>query len=154
LVELLLGYLKLIWLIAFGLRLLRHHLSKSAFGASPRHRYGRAFISTPMPTIPSRINTSNPITIQPCNASRRGPVIFTSFEDGAGPKGLSCGANKKGPELAPGPLLGLFSNYPFVTTGGGALPLPTPVPQPAMLRRASTAAVARASFFMKLPRLS
>jgi hypothetical protein len=31
---------------------------------------------------------------------------------------------------------GLFQqNYPFVTTGGGALPLPTPVPQPAMLTR-------------------
>jgi hypothetical protein len=42
----------------------------------------------------------------------------------------------------------LYSSYPFVTTGGGALPLPV-LAQPAMLRRASTAAVARASFFMK-----
>ena len=39
-------------------------------------------------------------------------------------------------------------NYPFVTTGGGALPLPV-LAQPAMLKRARTAAVARASFFMK-----
>ena len=31
-------------------------------------------------TIPSRINTSSPITIQPCNASRRGPVTFSSLE--------------------------------------------------------------------------
>jgi hypothetical protein len=29
--------------------------------------------------------------------------------------------------------------------------LPTPVPQPAMLRRASTAAIARATFFMNSP---
>jgi hypothetical protein len=41
-------------------------------------------------------------------------------------------------------------SYPFVTTGGGggALPLPTWA-LAATLRRASTAAVARASFFMK-----
>ncbi len=43
-----------------------------------------------------------------------------------------------------------IATYPLVTTGGGALPLPT-CAQPAMLRRANTAAVARASFFMKLP---
>ena len=41
-----------------------------------------------------------------------------------------------------------IATYPLVTTGGGALPLPTSA-QPAMLRRANTAAVARASFFMK-----
>jgi len=41
-----------------------------------------------------------------------------------------------------------MDDYPFVTTGGGALPLPV-LAQPAMLRRASTAAVAIASFFMK-----
>src|SRR6516225_12033461 len=40
-----------------------------------RHRYGSSFISAPMPTIPSMINTSRPITIQPCNA-----VMFSSFE--------------------------------------------------------------------------
>jgi len=67
-------------LAAGCLRLFRHHLSESTLGASPRHRYGRNFISKPMPTIPSRINTSSPITIQPCNASRRGPVTFSSFE--------------------------------------------------------------------------
>jgi len=39
---------------------------------------------------------------------------------------------------------------PLVTTGGGALPLPTYCAQPAMLRRASTAAVNRATFFMKV----
>jgi hypothetical protein len=39
-------------------------------------------------------------------------------------------------------------NYPFVTTGGGALPLPV-LAQPTMLRRARTAAVASASCFMK-----
>ena len=39
-----------------------------------RHRYGRTCISAPMPTIPSMINTSSPITIQPCNA-----VMFSSF---------------------------------------------------------------------------
>ena len=43
------------------------------------------------------------------------------------------------------------ATYPLVTTGGGALPLPTPVPQPATLRRASTAAVAKAIFFMGSP---
>jgi hypothetical protein len=31
------------------------------------------------------------------------------------------------------------------------LPLPTPVPQPATLRRASTAAIAKAIFFMGSP---
>ena len=67
-------------LAAGCLRLFRHHLSESTLGASPRHRYGRNFISKPMPTIPSRINTSSPITIQPCNASRRGPVTSSSFE--------------------------------------------------------------------------
>ena len=53
----------------------------------------------------------------------------------------------------PGPFLRqcrYAATYPFVTTGGGALPLPT-LAQPAMLRRASTAAVASASFFMKNP---
>jgi hypothetical protein len=40
--------------------------------------------------------------------------------------------------------------YPLVTTGGGALPLPTYCAQPAMLRRANIAAVARASFFIEL----
>jgi hypothetical protein len=43
------------------------------------------------------------------------------------------------------------ATYPLVTTGGGALPLPTPVPQPATLRRASTAAIAKAIFFMGSP---
>jgi hypothetical protein len=43
------------------------------------------------------------------------------------------------------------TTYPLVTTGGGALPLPTPVPQPATLRRASTAAIAKAIFFMGSP---
>jgi len=43
------------------------------------------------------------------------------------------------------------ATYPLVTTGGGALPLPTYVPQPATLRRASTAAIAKASFFMGSP---
>ena len=40
--------------------------------------------------------------------------------------------------------------YPLVTTGGGALPLPTYCAQPAMLRRANIAAVARASIFIEL----
>jgi hypothetical protein len=39
------------------------------------------------------------------------------------------------------------TTYPLVTTGGGALPLPT-CAQPAMLRRASTAAIATESFFI------
>jgi hypothetical protein len=43
------------------------------------------------------------------------------------------------------------ATYPLVTTGGGALPLPTPVPQPATLRRASVAAIAKAIFFMGSP---
>ena len=47
------------------------HLISSA---EVRHRYGRAFISAPKPTIPSMINTSSPITIQPCNA-----VMFSSL---------------------------------------------------------------------------
>jgi hypothetical protein len=42
--------------------------------AEVRHRYGRSCISAPKPTIPSVINTSSPITIQPCNA-----VMFSSF---------------------------------------------------------------------------
>jgi hypothetical protein len=46
----------------------------------------------------------------------------------------------------------MVAAYPFVTTGGGALPLPV-LAQPAMLSRASTAAVASASFFMKKPSL-
>jgi hypothetical protein len=46
------------------------------------------------------------------------------------------------------PMLG--QHYPLVTTGGGALPLPTYCAQPAMLRRANIAAVARASFFIEL----
>jgi len=40
--------------------------------------------------------------------------------------------------------------YPLVTTGGGALPLPTYCAQPTTLRRANIAAVARASFFIEL----
>jgi hypothetical protein len=48
-----------------------------------------------------------------------------------------------------GPLPTPFGNYPLVTTGGGALPLPTYCAQPAMLRRANIAAVASASFFME-----
>jgi hypothetical protein len=43
-----------------ALGLLRHHLSEAALGESVRHRYGRSFISTPMPTIPSMINISSP----------------------------------------------------------------------------------------------
>ena len=39
------------------------------------------------------------------------------------------------------------ATYPFVTTGGGALPLPT-CAQPVMLRSASTAAIATVSFFI------
>src|SRR5262249_13691780 len=39
---------------------------------------------------------------------------------------------------------------PLVTTGGGALPLPT-FAQPAMLRSASTAAVASTIFFISAP---
>jgi hypothetical protein len=58
-----------------ALGLLRHHLAGSALGESVRHRYGRSCISAPKPTIPSMINTSSPITIQPCNA-----VMFSSFE--------------------------------------------------------------------------
>ena len=41
-------------------------------------------------------------------------------------------------------------SQPLVTTGGGALPLPTYCAQPAMLRRASIVAVNRATFFMKV----
>jgi hypothetical protein len=55
--------------------------------------------------------------------------------------------------LTPGPSQYLYSNYPLVTTGGGALPLPT-CAQPAMLRRANTAAVASANFFIESPPLS
>ena len=41
--------------------------------------------------------------------------------------------------------------YPLVITGGGALPLPISYcAQPAMLKRASTAAIARASFFIEV----
>jgi hypothetical protein len=36
-----------------------------------------------------------------------------------------------------------------VTTGGGALPLPTYCAQPATLRRANTAAITSESFFME-----
>src|SRR5215469_10524549 len=51
--------------------------------AEVRHKYGRACISAPKPTTPSTINTSSPITIQPCNA-----VMFSSLRiDGAGPTG-------------------------------------------------------------------
>jgi len=50
----------------------------------------------------------------------------------------------------PGPSQYPYSNYPLVTTGGGALPLPT-CAQPAMLRRANTAAVASANFFIESP---
>jgi hypothetical protein len=82
---------ELIRLTAGGFRLFRHHLSNSPLGASPRHRYGRIFISAPTPTIPNKINTSSPITIQPCNASRRGPVTFSSFELMA--LALGCGTD-------------------------------------------------------------
>src|SRR5579864_7116864 len=51
-------------------------------------------------------------------------------------------------KAGPSPIQLLYSNYPLVTTGGGALPLPTSA-QPAMLRRANTAAVAITSFFME-----
>jgi hypothetical protein len=47
--------------------------NKTAPGVHPA--YGRSCISAPKPTIPSMINTSSPITIQPCNA-----VMFGSFE--------------------------------------------------------------------------
>jgi hypothetical protein len=53
----------------------------------------------------------------------------------------------------PGPSQNQYSNYPLVTTGGGVLPLPT-CAQPAMLRRANTAAVASAIFFIESPHLS
>jgi hypothetical protein len=56
------------------LRLSHRIHRESALGESVRHRYGRACISAPKPTIPSMINTSSPITIQPCNA-----VMFSSF---------------------------------------------------------------------------
>jgi hypothetical protein len=46
------------------------------------------------------------------------------------------------------PLLG---TYPLVTTGGRALPVPRYCAQPAMLRMANIAAVARASFFANSP---
>src|ERR1700722_16429881 len=59
------------------------------------------------------------------------------------------GPKKKGAGTRPAlpPYNCCTATYPLVTTGGGALPLPTWA-QPAMLRRANTAAVARASFFI------
>ena len=60
-------------------------------------------------------------------------------------------SKSKGPGAGPGPSELHTATYPLVTTGGGALPLPTPVPQPATLRRASTAAIAKAIFFMGSP---
>jgi hypothetical protein len=56
----------------------------------------------------------------------------------------------KGPASSAGPFSALYSTYPLVTTGGGALPLPTYCAQPAMLRRANIATVAIASFFITL----
>src|SRR5262249_7157872 len=53
-----------------------------------------------------------------------------------------------GTKAGPSPIQVPYGAYPLVTTGGGALPLPVSA-QPAMLRRANTAAVARAIFFMK-----
>jgi len=43
-----------------------------------------------------------------------------------------------------------FCGQPLVTTGGGALPLPT-FAHPAMLRSANTAAVANTIFFISAP---
>jgi hypothetical protein len=67
--------------------------------------------------------------------------------------GKSKGIGQKGKgrrEAGPFPIKQQTGSYPFVTTGGGggALPLPTWA-LAATLRRASTAAVARASFFMR-----
>ena len=56
-----------------------------------------------------------------------------------------------------GPFQCLCSVYPLVTTGaagGGAFPLPMYCAQPAMLRRARTAAIPRASFFIGVIPLS
>jgi hypothetical protein len=57
-----------------------------------------------------------------------------------------------GPSMKAGPPPNAcYSIYPLVTTGaagGGAFPLPTYCAQPAMLRRASTAAIPRESFFI------
>ena len=47
------------------------HRNDDASGALVRHKYGSCCISAPKPTIPSIINTSSPITIQP---------MFSSFE--------------------------------------------------------------------------
>jgi hypothetical protein len=48
----------------------------------------------------------------------------------------------------------LYSNYPLVTTGGGALPFPMYCAQPAMLRSASTTAIPRESLFIGVVPLS
>jgi len=56
---------------------------------------------------------------------------------------------EKGPARA-GPFMSENGRQPLVTTGGGALPLPTSA-HPATLKSARTAAVAIASFFITQP---
>src|SRR5438046_2953737 len=56
-----------------------------------------------------------------------------------------------GPSMTAGLLPMLLQHHPLVTTGaagGGAFPLPMYCAQPAMLSRASTAAIPRESFFI------
>src|SRR5215469_16652587 len=64
---------------------------------------------------------------------------------------------RTGPSMTAGPSQCLLQHYPLVTTGaagGGAFPLPMYCAQPAMLKRASTAAVPRVSFFIGVVPLS
>jgi hypothetical protein len=66
---------------------------------------------------------------------------MASRHDARASRGVEKGRREADPFLPFNPNRG---NYPFVTTGGGALPLPV-LAQPTMLRRARTAAVASAS---------
>jgi hypothetical protein len=67
---------------------------RSALGASLRHRYGSSFISAPMPTIPSMINTSSPITIQPCKAVMFSAKDCDEYRQAAGAVAKSIAPNQ------------------------------------------------------------
>jgi len=56
--------------------------------------------------------------------------------------------------MTAGPLPRLVQHYPLVTTGGGALPLPTYCAKAETLKRVTAAAVSIASTFMAPLRLS
>ena len=76
--------------------------------------------------------------------SRYGVIVYET---------AAASGKRKGTRRRPGPPpQSRIATYPLVTTGGGALPLPTWA-QPVMLRSASTAAIATVSFFMGSPPL-